>query len=248
MSLFWLAFALTLASGWLVARALTAGAWTGPRWASVITEISLGAFFGPGLASVLYFALLAAGAANRGSVLGALAGFLAASAGIWWRLAPSNASSVKAQSRFPWIWALWIAAAIGLIFFVLDFQSASSSNPAGEWDAISIWNLRARYLASGGDLWRRAVSSEIGGHMVGAAHPGYPLFLSGFIALLWQAGSTFDQAVPIAVALLIALATIAMLGGSLAAARSTSLALLGCLVLFASEVFASQTAAQYSDL
>ena len=243
-----LLFAMTLASGWFLARALTAGASSGPRWASLLAELALGALFGPGLASILYFALLAMGAANRASAIGMCAVLLAASALLFWRLPAPAAAKEEKRSVFPWTWALWIGVAAGVTFFVLDFQAASSANPAGEWDAMSIWNLRAHDLASGGDLWRRAVSAELGGHLTGAAHPGYPLFLSGFIGLQWSASGAFDEAVPIAASLLFALGAMVLLGASLASRRSVALGLMAWLVLLASEVFASQAAAQYSDL
>lgn len=245
--------AATLASGWFLARTLTSGASTGPRWASLLQELALGALFGPGLASIVYFAVIAMGAGGRAGAIGVTVLLLGSCAGIYWRLSASHLSKPAAavntpdQRRFPWTWVLWIAVAAGLLFFLLDFQAASSANPAGEWDAMSIWNLRAHYLASG-DLWRRAVSSELGGHMTGAAHPGYPLFLSAFLALEWSAAGDFSEVVPITASLLFALAALALLGASLANRRSASLGLLAWMILFASEVFASQSAAQYSDL
>jgi hypothetical protein len=247
-----LALTVMLACGWLVARTLTAAAWRGPRWATALVEISLGALFGPGLASLVYFALVVAGVASRGVVIAMLAGLLAASAGLWWKLTPAGSLSAapvaKPKKQFPYLWVLWIGVAVGLVFFFLDFQAASSANPNGEWDAMSIWNLRARYLASGSDFWRRAVSAELGGHMTGLAHPGYPLFLSGFIAIQWSAAAGSGEIVPIAASLLFSAAGLILLGASLASRRSAALGLLAWLVLLASEVFASQTAAQYSDL
>lgn len=251
-------FAATLGSGWLMARAmtaraLTAGAWSGPRWATLAVELALGALFGPGLASILYFALVLMGAASRTSAIGLAVALLAASAAAAPLLGAVGFVPKAKAPKFPWTWALWIGVGVGLVFFVLDFQTASSANPAGEWDAMSIWNLRAHYLASG-DLWRRAVSSELGGQMTGAAHPGYPLFLSGFIGLQWSASGgfpasgSFNDAVPIAASFLFAAAALVLLGASLASRRSVALGLLAWLVLLASEVFASQTAAQYSDL
>jgi hypothetical protein len=245
-------FAATLVSGWLVARALTAGAWSGPRWASLLVELALAALFGPGLASVLYFALLAMGAANRASAIGMSVALLAGSAAFWWRLT-RLLGAVKTGSnavlpKFPWMWALWIGVGVGLVFFVLDFQAASSANPAGEWDAMSVWNLRAHYLATPNNLWRRAVSAELGGNLAGSTHPGYPLFLSGFIGLQWAAAGNFDEAVPIAASFLFAMGALLLLGASLASRRSPALGLLAWLVLLASEVFASQAASQYSDL
>ena len=213
----WLvALTILLGSGWFVARALTADLWAGPRWATTLVEISLGCLFGPGLASVLYFALVAAGVATRVTVFGGLAALLAASATLWWKVTPAHfpaeASAGNPRKQFPYIWVLWIAVALGAIFFLLDFQSASSANPEGQWDAMAIWNLRARDLASGGDFWRRAVSSELGGP--GVAHPGYPLFLSGVIAIQWSAAGNFDQIVPIAASLLFASAPLILLGAS----------------------------------
>src|SRR5580693_2037708 len=62
----WLfALVLCLAAGWFLARTLTAGAYSGPRWAALLFEVALGALFGPGLASVLYFALVRAGVATE---------------------------------------------------------------------------------------------------------------------------------------------------------------------------------------
>jgi hypothetical protein len=187
-----------------------------------------------------------AGAAKAFGVLAMLCALVILSAALWWKFTPGF--DPAPSKKWPWTWALWICVSAGLIFFLLDFQAASTANPNGEWDAMSIWNLRAKYLASGGDLWKRAFSAEIGGHMTGAAHSGYPLFLSGFLALEWTAQGAFDTAVPIAASLLFSLAAFTLLGGSIAVRRSPALGLLACLVLLASEVFASQTAAQYSDL
>ncbi|HLH44419.1 MAG TPA: hypothetical protein VKV74_15620 [Bryobacteraceae bacterium] len=240
--------AASLAAGWFLARALTAGAFLGPRWSSLLVELSLGALFGPGLASILCLMLLRAGVATPASVWAAVAAMLAALAAVWWRLTPAALKPRPEIKGFPCSWALWICAATALIFFLLDFQAAAGANPYGEWDAMSIWNLRARFLSSGDDLWRRAVSSEFGGGMAGAAHPAYPLFLSGFVALPWIAAGGFPAAVPIAASLLFALATLALLGASIAARKAPVFGILAWLILLASEVFASQAAAQYSDV
>ena len=247
-----LSFLIALAAGWFLARTLTAGAFAGPRWASGLVEFSLGVLFGPGLASVLCFALVGMGAATQTGILVGLGTLLGASAAAWWKFTPPAQPSAAGAKVFPWAWLLWICVAAGFVLFFLDFQSASSANPNGEWDAMSIWNLRARYLAAGTGFWNRAVSADIGGHMIGSAHPGYPLFLSGFIALQWIsegiATGAADQLVPIVVSFAIAVAAFVLLGASLASRKSVMLGLLAWAVLLASEVFASQTAAQYSDL
>jgi hypothetical protein len=249
-----LALLLSLAAGWFLARALTARTRLGagsPRWCSLVLEISLGALFGPGLASVLYFGLVIAGAASGATVFAALAALLLGSAAVWWFATPSASplpTEALPRRKFPWTWALWICVAAGFAFFLLDFQTTSSAEPTGDWDAMAIWNARARFLAGGGDLWRRAVSSDMGGGMVGSSHPGYPLFLSGVVAMQWTAAGRFGNSVPIGTSLLISVAAFALLGAGVACRKSVTLGLLAWLVLLASEVFASQTAAQYSDL
>jgi hypothetical protein len=251
--MFWqLSFLLSLAAGWFLARTLTAGAFAGPRWASGLVEFSLGVLFGPGLASVLCFLLVGMGAATQTGVLAGLAALLVACAFAWWKFTPRTVPSAATLKSSPWTWALWICVAVGFVLFCLDFQAAASANPNGEWDAMSIWNLRARYLAAGTGFWQRAVSADIGGHMIGSAHPGYPLFLSGFIAVQWIsegiATGAADQTVPIVASFAIAAGAFVLLGSSLASRKSVMLGLLAWAVLLASEVFASQTSAQYSDL
>ena len=88
-------------------------------------------------------------ALTAGSMIGMLLVLLAASVGLWWKWSSSGTSNADAtvatpQRTFPWNWALWIAIALSLVLFMMDFREASSANPAGEWDAISTWNVRAR--------------------------------------------------------------------------------------------------------
>jgi hypothetical protein len=237
-----LALALSLLAGWLLARALTANVWSGPRWTGMAGRAAMGVLFGPGLASVLFFALTALGAGTRFWAWAMLLGLAAASAaGLVRRRHPT------AVSRVGWQWFLWIALAAGCVAFALDFEAAARANPQGEWDASAIWNLRARFLAGGGDTWRRAISADLGGGMAGAAHPGYPLFLSSFLALQWVVDGSYTAAAPITASLLIAMAVLALLVASLAR-RSPALGLLAGLALLSTELFASQAASQYSDL
>jgi hypothetical protein len=244
------ALILCLAAGWLLARGLTRGAFAGLRWISLSIEASLGALCGPGLASILYFFLAMMGAsANLAAVFGMLALLLAVCAALWWKMPDgANSASIPAQ-RFRWTWALLLLTAAGFALFLADFQAASAANPSGEWDALSIWNLRAQFLVGGPDTWHRAVSSELGGHMSGSAHPGYPLFLSGFLALQFvAAGDPSSTTIPIVTSLLFSFAAFLLLGAGLASRKSVALGAMGWLILLCSEVFASQAASQYSDL
>ncbi len=244
------ALALSLTAGWLLARALTRGAFAGPRWISLSIETSLGALFGPGLASILYFFLaMTGGSANVAAVFGMLALLLAVCATVWWKMPDAAKQAPNPAEKFPWTWALLLLTAAGFALFLADFQAASAANPSGEWDALSIWNLRAQFMAGGPDTWHRAVSSELGGHMSGSAHPGYPLFLSGFLALQFvAAGDPSSTTIPIIASLLFSFAAFLLLGAGLASRKSVALGAMGWLILLCSEVFASQAASQYSDL
>ena len=237
----------TMLSGWLVARALTRGLWPQPAWAGPVAAAALGVLLGPGLASILYFALVPVKAAKPGPIYIVLAAQLALSHA-WWRFARLPRPAIDSRPNFPWNWVLLAALGLGCVFFALDFQAASAANPNGEWDASAIWNLRARYLAGGPETWRRAISPSLGGGMVGSSHPGYPLLLSSFLAMQWTAAGAYDSTAPILTSLIISLAVLILLVTSLAARRSLSLGVLAGLLLLATELFASQAASQYSDL
>src|SRR5207302_5973530 len=103
-----------------------------------------------------------------------------------------------------------------------EFQATTPSNPSGQWDAIAIWNLRAKFLSADGDLWRRAISAEPGSFMLSSSHPAYPLFLSAWVAIessatQWAAERSFDDSVPAMTSIAILLALVALLVASLAA-------------------------------
>lgn len=239
---------LSLTIGWLLARALTGKLWGSPKWASLLAQSALAVLLGPGIASIAGFALFASRAATSGSIYTALAILVVGSGALWWLLRGAPPQSSAHDRRFPWVWGLAAALAAGCVLVVLDFSSATQANPDGEWDATAIWNLRARFLAGGPETWRRAISAETGGFMVGASHPGYPLFLSSLLGMMWTATGSYGPAAPAALSLLFSAGLATLLVASLAIQRSASLGLLAGLVLIASELVVSQASAQYADL
>ena len=243
----WVALILTMGIGWFVSSALLSGAWAGPRWMVTLGEASLAALFGPGLTSVVFFFMAVAGVGTARAVDVMLIALTALSAAIWWKVREPSPNSPPA-GRFPWMWVLIVASIAGVLMLVMYFQVFSQGNPAGEWDASGIWNVRAKYLAGGPQTWHYAVSDEIGGHMAGASHPNYPLFLSSFVALQWVTAGNFDSAAPAAASLLFSMGVWVLLGASLARAASLALGLLAWLILLGSSVFTSQVPVQYADL
>jgi hypothetical protein len=50
--------------------------------------------------------------------------------------------------------------------------------PYGDWNAWSVWNVRARFLFLGGEDWRQAFSPAL-------RHPDYPLLVPATVARIW---------------------------------------------------------------
>ncbi len=232
-----LALILTLVGGWFLARRLC------PVHRSGVA--ALGVLFGMGAVSILFFLLLVCNLAQAPVVWAMLVAFAVGSAAIGWR------SPVVQGATRPGLFSvtgmLACALALTVVFLTLDVATSIRANPAGEWDAMAIWNLRARFLAGGPELWQRALLAESGGAMAGASHPGYPLLLSSFIAALWRVDGSYSDAVPVAAGVLIAAAVLLLLIASLAR-RSLALAVLAGLILGSTELYAAQIASQNSDL
>jgi len=249
---------LACASGWFLAAALTPRIGTWPRWTSTLYLGGLAVLFGPGLASIPYFALVILNSLRMsdvqvpsgvapGTVYALLGLMLAAPAALWWAFREPTPVRPKPSHKFPWTWLLAAAFGVACLLLALDIQAATQANPHGEWDASAIWNVRARYLAGGPLTWTRAISPSPGGGMTSSSHPAYPLFLSAFLAMQWTIGG-FDITGPIVTGALISAAVLALLVAGLATRRSTTLGLLVGLLLLGTELFASQASSQYSDL
>ena len=70
----------------------------------------------------------------------------------------------------------YLVAASSMIAFLILLVRRSH----GEWDAWSIWNLKARFIFRGGAHWRDAFSS-----VLGFSHPDYPLLIPLSVAGSW---------------------------------------------------------------
>jgi hypothetical protein len=211
--------------------------------AGVLVAGEFGLLFGPGLASILFFAAIALGAPPAAAAWAIAAALCAAAFTARRKLGALR----SAPAQGSWDWLLAGALALAACFVFLDAQTAYGANPHGEWDASGIWNLRARFLAGGPETWRRAVSNEPGSFLAEISHPAYPLFLSSFVALLWAGGGTSAAAVPAAAGGLFAAGVLGALVASLRR-RSTLLAAVAGLTLAATSYFSSQASAQYADL
>lgn len=210
-----------------------------PRWSVWFLVLGAGPACGMGLTSCLFF-LLHPVAPPIGLVLRLM--LLAAFSYDCWRRRgkqPPRASSPR-PSYVP---ILWIAFALSLLIVTNAMSHAWDANPQGNWDAWSIWNLRAKFLASGGGLASRAWSP-----MLSFTHPEYPLLLSGIVASSWVDAGLISDIAPMAIAYVFFLALILMVTGGIAALRGETLGLLSGLYLMGIPALVTEASSQYADV
>ncbi len=232
--------ALVWLTGFSIARFLFPAP---PRWSlHSVFLFSLGTGLGIGIASCLYFLslvlfgpspLILAGFGAIVAAAAILRGVSAKSHGIVldWAAGPATPSYLTGL--------LLLAAAFSITMFVVY----SLEKPHGEWDAWSIWNLKARFLFRGGEGWRNALSSQMPN-----SHPDYPLLLPSIVAMCWTLARAESISAPIAVAFLFTLGACGLLISSIGILRGKTQALVAGIVLLATSSFIQLGAMQYADV
>ena len=244
-----LLFTPAILIGWLLVHCF-ATPLRRPGWTGVTLELSLGVGLGIGVVSMVYFTLLWAGAAGRIVLLSAEALMIAG--GVWLSVRRPAVKSEPAPAAHP-SWMLWLlraAAVLVLLIFALDTARSLEATPDGGWDAFTIWNLKAKFLAGGPSTWRNLLA-PVGGPrhaLFGANHPGYPLLVPAAVASAWTLQGETASAIPAALDVLFAFATAAILCGAVAWLQGEAAGLIALLVLLASEGFASQAGSQNADI
>lgn len=219
------------------------------RTAGRLLPVALGTALGAGISSLVFFLLTWSGFANPALIWASHAILLAAAClMVRRRWATSSLAEEVAPAAGLVTWALRCAFALSMLLMVMDIVSTTEAAPDGEWDAFAIWNVRARFLSAGAPAWRNAIAPGINAGLTGASHPGYPLLLSGWIGMAWMVNGTPDPVVPACAGGLFSVSVVALLFAALRRLRGEWSALLGALVLMATEAFRSQTASQYADI
>ena len=136
-------------------------------------------------------------------------------------------------------WLLLPAAVMAIAMFVI----LTLEKPHGEWDAWSIWNLKARFLFRGADSWKNLLSSQIPN-----SHPDYPLLLPSIVAMCWTLVRADSITAPIAVAFLFALGACGLLVSSVGILRGKTQAFVAGIVVLATSSFIQLGAMQYADV
>jgi hypothetical protein len=212
------------------------------RWTPAI-HAALGMGLGAGFTSCLYWLLVAGGAGTLPVVLGVELVVFAALAVLVWRQRSTAAvdGGTAASTPFP-DWLPGLGFALMLAVFVAAFVNVSDLNPQGGWDAFAIWNLRARFLLHT-ETWKYAVTVlPVGTHME------YPLLLPSLVARGWIYAGSLSLVVPIATALVFAVALVMLLVATLGRVRGAGVGLLAGAILLANPSLMDQAPSQYADV
>ncbi|MBM3764646.1 MAG: hypothetical protein FJW32_04575 [Acidobacteria bacterium] len=228
---------ITVASGFALVRAIWPAPW---RWSAADPiRLALAPVAGLGLASILFYLVrIAAGLppmAAAGAMLGAagVAGVVARK-----RATAEEAPGHSGKAPF-WIWVLLAAAAALSIFTVTMMTSIA---PHGEWDAWSVWNLRARFLVRAANMQIPFVA------LLDWSHPDYPLMVPASIAMLWSACGTESQPIAAWVQALFLISAIAVPFTVLRYLRGAAIGAIAAIAIIGGSTIVRMTAAMYADV
>jgi len=211
-----------------------------PRWAGLMLIVAGGIAAGIALTSTLYFILLPLGM-PRASLFVRIAIVIGAAYECW--RSRHRQPPLEHSPRFPYIPLLSLAFLVALAIVTYGMSTAWAATPSGNWDAWSIWNLRAKFLVAGGTVASRAWSP-----MLNFTHPEYPLLLSSFVASAWADAGQFSDAVPITTAYLFFLSLLGMVTGGIAVLRGPVSGLLAGLCLTGIPALLTEVPSQYADV
>jgi len=159
------------------------------------------------------------------------------------RRAAVAADAVGPGSRDAPRWPAYAVAAAAVLATAL-LAEHTFRYPDGGWDAWAIWNLRARFLARGGEGFRAAFSPEI----LFWAHRDYPLLIPGAVAQAFLLVRSESPWVPAAISYAFAAAAVALLGAAARELRGSGWGALAALALLSTPCFVGFAANQQADV
>jgi hypothetical protein len=237
---------IAFASGYFVVHMLWPNHLTGKSM--IVLEICAAAGVGFGITSLVYFtsAVFWGTESSKYYVLETTVLALLAATFLYQRrnltrMVPETASIVrKVLSRKQVVISIGLYALI--IIAIIRFILVAIKIPHGDWDAVSIWNLRARFLTRGGDLWRDAFSP-----VIGWSHPDYPLLLPTSVARLWKYSADETTVAPAFLALFYTISPVVLIYVALNKLKGKSLGFLAIAVMLSIPFYIDQGASQYAD-
>ena len=231
-------FLLCVLAGFCAVRAV----WSAPRhWsAHDPLRLALSPAVGLGLLSLVYFSIRLVLGQGNGVAVGAFAVLtLVLTAGAWWRADHAAPEAWTKHSAPVWLWIVFAIVAGISLTTVLMIVVAS---PHGEWDAWSIWDMRARFL------FRATETGAPFNPLMEWSHLDYPLLVPSAVAGLWawNGGEAQWLAAAVSISFLGSAFVVSLL--ALARLRSTTLGLTAGLVLAGTPLLTRNAGALYADV
>jgi hypothetical protein len=217
-------------------------AWPAPRrWsAHDPLRLAMAPSLGLGVLSLVYFAVRTVLGAGGGAMAGAFTAVALGLAGLaWWRSASAEAESRTWAKGPTWLWLIFGAVA-GVAALTLTLILVAS--PHGEWDAWSIWNLRARFL------YRATEATVPFDPLLNWSHPDYPLLVPASVAGLWTWNGGEAQWLAAAVAAVFWASAVFVPVMVLSWLRSTAMGLTAGLALAGMPLLTRNASAMYADV
>jgi hypothetical protein len=216
--------------------------------AQLLLKVFLAGGLGLGISSVGFFLWLAAfRSAGNGYVIAEASLALCLCALLSYRIKTRNSAVRPELHSAPMVASrirLFVGAAfcLALACSLITLSLLLLREPNGQYDAVAIWNLRARFIFRGGEQWTDAFSTALM-----ATHPDYPLLLPLSVVRCWKYAGYEAAIVPPLIAMFFAVATIGLLVSAIATLRTVTQGFLAGLVLLAPFLFITTGVSENAD-
>ena len=208
-------------------------------------QLCLSVAFGIGITSILFFLWITSRGGLRGFIWPEIAAALVLGSIVLVQRRRRiehrpDAHFAAVGSQFSLRWVVETAFVVVLASACFMFLLFSAREPNGLFDAVGMWNVKARMIFLSGGDWRGAGSPYLG-------HPDYPLLLPLSIARGWTYVGSDSTVVPAVLAMLFTFGIAGLLVSAVALLRSRTQGMLAGLVLIGLPYFVSFGSWQYAD-
>ncbi len=212
-----------------------------------LLRLSLGSGVGLGILSAAFFILRAAGLTAPPAAWVSLLALAVASAVLFARRPFPRSFVLQPQSQREdkfLVGCACVCTVLGFIINIAIFAPAIWARPSGDFDALAVWNLRARFLTlTDTEHFRDAFSPDLI-----YAHTDYPLLIPGSIAQMWSLSGDFWWLTPMLVAAVFFLAMPSVMLASFSCLRRHFQGCVAALATLGGFGYSMLAAAQYADV
>lgn len=212
-----------------------------------VLRLSLGSGVGLGILSAVFFLARASGISAQPSAWTSLAVVAVATAVLFARRPFPESFVLMRDSQREDKFLVGCAAVVTVLGFIINaaiFAPAIWFRPSGDFDALAVWNLRARFLT----LCDAAHFRDAFSPALIYAHTDYPLLVPGSVAHLWSLAGEFWWLAPMLVAAVYFLAMPTLMLATFASLRRYFQGCVAALATLGGYGFSMLAADQYADV